>query len=75
MTQQLNCTELNQGIRASQVALVVKNPPAKQETEEMWVQFLGWEDPPEEGIANHSSILAWEFPWTEKPARYSPWCR
>ena len=33
----------------------------------MWVQSLGWEDPPEEGMATHSSILAWRTPWTEKP--------
>ena len=45
--------------RASQVAQVVKNPPAMQEdTEEMWVQSLGGEDPVEEGMATHSSILA-----------------
>ena len=40
---------------ASQMALVVKKPPAK---EEMWVWSLGQEDPLEEGIATHSSILA-----------------
>ena len=34
---------------------LVKNPPAMQET---WVQFLGWEDPLENGTATHSSILA-----------------
>ena len=45
--------------RASQVAQVVKNPPAMQEDrEEMWVQSLGGEDPVEEGMATHSSILA-----------------
>ena len=43
----------------------VKNLPAKQET---WVRSLGWEDPLEKGIATHSSILAWEIPWTEEPA-------
>ena len=43
---------------------MVKNLPAKQE---MWVQFLGWEDPLEKEIAAHSIILAWEIPWTEKP--------
>ena len=32
-----------------------------------WVQFLGWEDPLEKGIAIHSSILAWGIPWTEEP--------
>ena len=42
----------------------VKNPPAMQET---WVRSLGWEDPLEEGMAAHSSILAWRIPWTEVP--------
>ena len=36
--------------------------------QETWVQFLGWEDPLEKGMATHSSILAWSSPWT-----YSPW--
>ena len=35
----------------------------------MQVQFLGWEDPLEEGMATHSSILAWRIPWTEEPGR------
>ena len=43
---------------------VVKNPPAKQER---WVWSLGQEDPLEKEIETHSSILAWEIPWTEKP--------
>ena len=46
------------------MVLVVKNLPAMQETQ---VQFLGWEDPLEEEIATHSSILAWRIPWTEEP--------
>ena len=33
----------------------------------MWVRSLGWEDPLEEEKATHSSILAWEIPWTEEP--------
>ena len=37
------------------------------ETLEMQVLSLGQEDPLEEGMATHSSILAWEIPWTEKP--------
>ena len=41
--------------QASLVAQTVKNPPAMRET---WVQSLGWEDPLEEGMATHSSILA-----------------
>ena len=42
----------------------VKNPPAMQETR---VQSLSWEDPPEIGMATHSSIPAWEISWTEEP--------
>ena len=38
-----------------------------QETEETQVQSLGQEDPLEEGMATHSSILAWRIPWTEVP--------
>ena len=45
-------------------AQTVKNLPAMQET---GVQFLGQEDPLEKGMATHSSILAWEIPWTEEP--------
>ena len=44
-----------------------KNLPPMQELREMCVQSLGWEDPLEEGIATHSSILAWRIPWTEEP--------
>ena len=32
-----------------------------------WVRSLGWEDPLEEGMATHSSMLAWRIPWTEEP--------
>ena len=35
--------------------------------QETWVQSLGREDPLEEGMATHSSILAWRIPWTEEP--------
>ena len=42
-------------------AQLVKNLPAVWET---WVRSLGWEDPLEEGMATHSSILAWRIPWT-----------
>ena len=45
---------------------MVKNPPAKQDT---WVQSMDWEDPLEEGMATHSSILAWGIPWTDEPGR------
>ena len=51
---------------ASLVAQMVKNPPAMQETR---VRSLGREDPLEEEMATHSSILAWRIPWTEKPGR------
>ena len=50
----------------SLVAQLVKNLPEMQET---WIQFLGWEDPLEKGMATRSSILAWRIPWTEKPGR------
>ena len=42
-----------------------RNPPAMQETQEMWVRSLGQEDPLEEEMATHSNILAWTIPWTE----------
>ena len=45
----------------------VKNLPAMQETQETWVQSLSWEDPLEEGMATHPSILACRIPWTEDP--------
>ena len=45
-------------------ASVVKNLPAKQETQ---VPSLDWEDVLEEGLATHSRILAWRIPWTEEP--------
>ena len=46
---------------------MVKNTPAKQEPQEMQVRSLSQEDPLEEGMATHSSILAWRIPWTEEP--------
>ena len=46
---------------------MVKNLPAMKETQETWVRFLGQKDPLEEEMATHSSILAWEIPWMEKP--------
>ena len=45
---------------------MVKNLPAMWET---WVRSLGGEDPLEEGMATHSSVLAWRIPWTEEPGR------
>ena len=46
------------------MAQAVKNLPAIWET---WVRSLGQEDPLEEGMAAHSSVLAWRIPWTEEP--------
>ena len=45
----------------------------KQQTKEMWVRFLSCEDPLEEGVAIHSSILAWRIPWTEEPGGLQSW--
>ena len=45
-------------------AQMVKNPPVMQET---WIQSLRWEDALEEGMATHSTILAWRIPWTGEP--------
>ena len=67
MADSLHCTAETNTIlernytpmRTSLVAHVVKNPPAMWET---WVQSLGWEDPLDEGMATHSSILAWRIP-------------
>ena len=53
-------------VRASLVAQITENPPAVQET---WVRAMDWEDPLEKGMATHSSILAWDIPWTEEPGR------
>ena len=57
-------------VRASLMAQTIKNLPAMWETQ---VQSLGQEDPLVEGMATHSSILAWRIPWTEEPGGYSPW--
>ena len=58
---------------ASQVALVVKKKTRllMQETQETWVQSVGWEDPLEKGIATYSSILAWRTPWTIQSMDFS----
>ena len=45
----------------------MKNLPAMQEPQEIQVRSLGQEDPLEEEMATHSSILSWKIPWTEKP--------
>ena len=54
---------LSRFANTSLVAQSVKNLPAVQETR---VQSLSWEDPLEDGMATHSSILAWRIPWTEE---------
>ena len=56
------------GLRTSLVAQTIKNLPAMQETR---VRSLGWEDPLEKGMANHSSILAWRIIWTEEPKNWT----
>ena len=65
--QQNWATELEtEEFKASLVSQMVMNLPAMQET---WVQSLCWENPLEKEMATHSSILAWEIPWTEEPGR------
>ena len=67
----VNNAEMNMGVLISFQGFpsgsVVKNPPAGQETQEMWVWSSGQEDPREEGMATYSSILAWIIPWTKEP--------
>ena len=46
---------------------MVKNPPTMQETQDMQVRSMGREDPLEEEMGTHSSILAWKIPWTVEP--------
>ena len=60
----LNRTDIYTTYGASLAAQMVKNLPAMRETQ---VQFLGWEDFQEKGMATHSSILAWRILWTEEP--------
>ena len=55
------------------MAQAVKNLPANEEPQEIWVQSLGWEDPMEKGMAIHSSILARVILWTEEREGYSTW--
>ena len=65
MYYEINWSSSNSQV--SQVALVVKNPPANAGDIRDGVWSLGWEDPLEEGMATYSSILAWRMPWTEEP--------
>ena len=59
-------TWITANFRNSLVAQKVKSLPAMQENQ---VRSLGWEDPLEKEMTTHSSILAWEIPWTEEPDR------
>ena len=52
---------------ASQVPLVVKNPPANTGDERDAGSIPSWEDPLEKEMATHSSPLAWKIPWMEEP--------
>ena len=55
---------LPSSLHGTLVAQIVKNLPAMKET---WVRSSCREDPLEEGVATHSSTLAWRIPWTEEP--------
>ena len=54
-------------VRAFLVVQLIKNLPAMQEIQEMWVQSLIQEDPLEKEMATHSSILTWRILWKEEP--------
>ena len=69
-TYMIHLKEATGGERGFPGGLVIKNPPAKQE---VWVWSLVQEDPLEKKMATHSSILAWEIPWTEEPNGCRPW--
>ena len=51
----------------SLMAQWVENLPVMQDLQETQIRCLGWEDPLEEEMAIHSSVLAWQIPWTEEP--------
>ena len=57
------------GVGACERVTVVEYLPAVQEPQEMWIQSVHWEDPLEEGMATHCSILTWRISWTEAPSR------
>ena len=66
--QGTNITKMsNSGGRGEPGGSAAKDLPAVKETQETWVRSLGWEGLLEEGMATHSSILAWRIPWTEEP--------
>ena len=60
---------LLRSVQASQVPLAVKNPPADAGDVG---RSQGWEDPLEEGMVTHSSVLVWRIPWTEEPGGLQP---
>ena len=57
---------LNKVITQIVLVQMVRSPPEMQETR---IQSLGWEEPLEEEMTTHSSILAWKIPWMEEPGR------
>ena len=57
---------LNKVITQIVLVQMVRSPPTMQETR---IQSLGWEEPLEEEMTTHSSILAWKIPWMEEPGR------
>ena len=67
LTFHMHIVETIQIIFSFPGGLVVKDPAAVQELQEMQVPSLGGEEPLEEGMATHSSMLAWRIPWTEEP--------
>ena len=62
----ISYTQVDRILQTSPVAQKVKNLPAMQEAQEIWVQSLSQENPLEKGMATHSGILAWRIPWTEE---------
>ena len=68
----LSFLSFNTHLSDKQVAQMIKNLPAMWET---WVQSLSWEDPLEDGMATHSSILAWKIPMGRGSWRASLWGR
>ena len=60
---------LSRILRGSWASLVVEWPRIHLPMQEMQVCSLGWEDPPDQEMATHYSLLAWKIPWTEEPDR------
>ena len=74
-TQQTSWLPLRKTLLRELGFSVVKNPLVNAGDIKDVVQSLGQEDPLEEGMAAHSSVLAWRIPWTEETGGYSPQCR